>query len=228
VISLSLRRQAVAAMCDSIADRLKLAQRPTAIAAPPSEAPEYPAVAVQLDRFKLETYDDDEIQGDEEGPLVGARAILDWAPNIDIGGGAYVSRVGKIIGSGRIWVGARLPAQREAMESRITRIFFDDPSVPSRWLITIPNPLIEDYTLPFPWTVTAFLGDTEWTNEYVFSERLWAWLNYELEIELLVPREFPLIKQIALEFDVDHSQPFDENGVFDRDDGADSTIVTIE
>lgn len=227
-ISLSLRRQAVNAMCDAIHDKLKLAQRPTAIAAPPSAAPDYPAAAVQLTRFRLDAYDEDEIQGDADGPLIGARAILGWAPNVEIGNGVYVSRVGKIIGSGRIWVGARLPAQREAMESRITRLFFSDPECPTRWMITVPNPLVEEYTLPFPWTVATFLGNIEWTQEFVFSERLWAWMDYEMEIEILIPREeVQLVRQIKLGFDVDHTQPFNEDGVFDADDGADTVQIDI-
>ncbi len=228
MINLSLKRQAVTSMCQTIDEKLKLAQPSTAIAAPPNEAPEYPAVAVHLERFKLEAYEDDEIQTDDDGPLVGARAILGWAPNVDIGLGAYVSRVGKIVASGRIWVGARLPAQREAMEARITRLFFEDPECPTRWLITIPNPVLGEYALPFPWTVAAFLGDSMWTSEFVFSERLWAWLNFELELEILVPRDkVPVVRSFGLEFDVDNSQPFDEDGVFDRDGGIDSEFYTF-
>jgi len=232
MIALSLRRQTVSAMCDTIQDRLKLAQRPAALEANPSDTPEYPACAIQLDRFKLDITDEDEIQGDETGPFVGARAILGYAPNIDIGGGAYLVRVGKIIGQGRIWVGCRLPAQREAMEARIMRIFFDDDQAPTRWLVTIPEPLISDYTLPFPWTVAVFMGDTEWTREYVFSERVWAWISFEMEIELLIPRDaVPMVKNFLLEFDVDVTQPVTDpdrvGDVYDRDAGADSEFYDV-
>lgn len=229
MISLSLRRQTVNRMCDVIHERLRLVERPAAISGPPSNAPDSPACAVLIDTTKVEIYDDDEIQADENNqPLVGALATLEHHPNIDLGNGAYLSRIGKMLCTGRIWVGARLPAKREELESRILRIFLSDTEAPGRWLIEIPNPLIGGFTLPCPWTAAAFIGDSRWTDEYAFAERLWSWMSFELELEILVPRDqYPVVKQFVYGFDVHVDQPVDETGaVTDLDGGADNEYYT--
>lgn len=214
-------------MCDALHERLRLAQRPTAIAAPPSSAPEGPACSILIDSSKIEIYDDDEIQADSNNqPLVGALAVLESKKNIDIGNGAYLSRVGKMVSKGRIWVGARLPPQREEIEARIMRAFFEDSEAPGRWMIELKNPVVGDYTLPCPWNVCAFLGDSTWTSEYAFGERLWAWLGFELELEILVPRDNPahaVVKTFIFGMDVHVDQPVDDNGnVVDLDGGDDN------
>lgn len=218
-------------MCDVMKDRLKLQERPTAIAAPPSHEPDGPSVAIMIDSTKTEIYDDDEVQVDSDNqPLMGATAVLTSEPNVDIGGGVYLSRIGKMICRGRIWVGARLAPKREELEGKIYRIFFDDTESPGRWSIDIPNPVVGEYTLPCPWTVAAFVGDSKWTGEYAFSERLWAWIDFELEIELLVPRDDPaqaIVQQFLLGFDVHVDQPVTEDGeITDLDDGADNEYYT--
>lgn len=219
-------------MCDVLHERLRLAQRPTAIAAPPSAAPEAPACAVLIDTTKVEVYDDDEIQADENNqPLTGSMATLESKPNVNIGNGAYLSRVGKMLCRGRIWAGARLPPKREELEALVMQVFFDDQDVPGRWMIELQNPIVGNYTLPCSWMVTTFLGDSTWTSEYVFSERLWSWLTFELELEILVPRDNPataVVKQFLLGVDMHVDQPIDADGnVTDLDDGADNENFTV-
>lgn len=219
-------------MCDVLHERLRLAERPTAIAAPPSAAPEGPACAVLIDTTKMEIYDDDEIQADaDNNPLTGSMATLEWKPNVDIGNGAYLSRVGKMLCKGRIWVGARLPPKREELEARIMRVFFDDQDVPGRWMIELPNPVVGNYTLPCSWMATVFLGDSTWTSEYVFNERLWSWLTFEMEVEILVPRDNPetaIVRQFILGVDMHVDQPvdLDTGAVADTDSGEDNEYYT--
>lgn len=231
MISLNFRRQTVHRMCDRLQEVLNLAERPTAISAPPSNAPEGPACAILIDTTTLEAYDDDEIQADENNqPLVGALAVLDATPDLDIGNGAYLSRVGKMLCRGRIWIGARLPPKREELEARIMRVFFEDTEAPGRWMIELENPIVGEYTLPCPWTACAFLGDSRWTAEYAFNERLWSWLSFELELEILVPRDDPRyarVRQFILGIDMHVDQPVDISGsVVDLDDGSDTEYYT--
>lgn len=231
MISLNFRRQTVNRMCDALHERLRLSERPIAISAPPSSAPDGPSCAVLIDTSKIEIYEDDEIQADDDNqPLTGSLATLESKPNVDIGNGAYLSRVGKMMCRGRIWVGARLPPKREELEALVMRMFFDDQDVPGRWMIELPNPVVGPYTLPCPWSVTAFIGDSTWTGEYVFSERLWSWLTFELELDILVPRDNPetsRVKQFILGVDMHVDQPVDENGkITDIDDGADNEYYT--
>ena len=231
MISLNFRRQTVNQMCDRLHEVLRLSERPIAIAAPPSSAPDGPSCAIMLESTKTEYYDDDEIQADENNqPLVGALAVLESTPNVDLGNGVYLSRVGKMLCRGRIWVGARLAPKREELEARIMRVFFEDTEAPGRWLIELPNPVVGEYSLPCPWTACAFLGDSTWTGEFVFSERLWSWLNFELELEILVPRDNPahaIVKQFLIGMDVHVDQPVNEDGtVADLDDGADNENFT--
>lgn len=231
MISLTFRTQAVNVMCDELHRHLRLAERPTAIASPPSNAPEGPACAILIDSTKFNPSADDEIQVDENNqPLTGALAILESTPNIDLGGGVWLSRIGSMLCRGRIWVGARLAPTREALESRIVRMFYQDTENPGRWSIDIENPVVGEYTLPTSWTVAAFIGDSTWTGEYAFAERLWSWLNFELELEVLIPRDDPamaVVKQFVLGFDVHVDQPVTEAGeITDLDDGADNEYYT--
>jgi hypothetical protein len=188
-----------------------------------------------IDTTNIEVTDDDEVQADENNqPLIGATATLDWKPNLDLGCGAWLSLVGTMRCRGRIWVGARHAAKREELEARIFRMFFDEPEAPGRWLFDIPEPVVGDYTLPCPWTATAIVGDSTWTAEYAFAERLWAWLSFELELSLLVPRDDPrqaLIKKFIFGFDVHVDQPIDDSDpddvkITDLDGGADNEYYT--
>lgn len=231
MISLDFRRQAVSRICDELQARMQLQERPVAIAAPPSGEPEYPSCAVLIDSTRFIFTADEEIQVDENNqPLVGSLAVLESTPNADLGNGVYLSRVGVMVCKGRIWVGARLAPKREKLEALAMRAFFEDTVNPGVWVITLPNPTVGDYVLPFSWTAVAHLGDSTWTGEYVFSERLWSWLNFELELDILIPRDNPaeaIVKQFILGFDVHVDQPVSEDGdILDLDDGADNEYYT--
>jgi hypothetical protein len=222
MISLAFRRQAVNRMCDILHERLRLSERPTAIAAPPSNAPEGPAVAILIDTTKVAITADDEIQVDDDNqPLIGALATLEHAPNIDLGGGVYLSHVGSMICRGRIWVGARLAPKREELEARIMRVFFEDTENLGIWNIEIPNPQLGEYTLPCSWQATAIIGESTWTSEYAFAERLWSWLTFELELAILVPRDNPahaIVQQFIFGFDVHVDHPVESDGPISPDD----------
>jgi hypothetical protein len=230
MISTAFRRQAVNRMCDVLHERLRLSERPTAIAAPPSNAPDGPAVAVLIDSTRFIITADDEVQVDADGQiLMGATAVLESMPNIDLGGGAYLSHVGSMVSKGRIWVGARLPAKREELEARIMRVFFEDTANLGTWTIDIPNPEIGEYVLPVSWNATAVVNESTWTGEQVFSERLWSWLTFDLEVAILVPRDNPaeaVVKQFIFGMDVHVDQPVIDGVIADLDDGSDNEYYT--
>lgn len=199
-MSESLRRQVADALGSLIAERVSLAQPPTVISAPPSEVSDYPTVAIWLERFKTVYAQEEELEVDSEGELrVGSMASMDPpAGAATIVDGVQLSRIGTLRGEGRIWVGSRLPPKRELIESKISRMFADDASAIGRLMLEVKTPQLDEVTLPWSLPIAAFLGDVEWTDEYAFSERLWAWIHFELEIDMLAPRTDALMTQIVI------------------------------
>lgn len=172
---------------------------PTVIAAVPSHAAEYPAAAISLERFTLQLHNEQEILVDDAGaPLIGSAAGIDGAGNLaELAAGVYLVSVGTIRGRGRIWVGARLAPKREELEEAIRLLFFTDDAAPGRYDATI-RPRVAGYTLPFDWTVAVLLAGSEWSSEFAFSERLWAWIDITVDVPLLVPRRAPIASTLVL------------------------------
>ena len=110
----------------------------------------------------------------------------------------YLSKVGTLRCKGRIWAGSRLAPKREEIEGKITMLFARDRSAPSRLLLTLAKPSVSGYRLPFDWTVAAFVESFEWSDEFAFTERLWTWISFDLDVDILIPRNDPIAARIIL------------------------------
>lgn len=197
---MNLRRETAKLLAKAIDDVCKFQQPTTIIAAPPSMVSDYPTAAVWMERFRVEYAQEDELTVDEDNNLlVGALATLaqpSGAAQID--DVSRLSKIGTASGSGRIWVGCRLSPRREEAEDQIRSLFLADAGAPGRLLLTIDNPKVAGKILPWPWTVACFVGNSEWTDEFAFNERLWAWLDFEIELDILVARNEALIETVIL------------------------------
>jgi hypothetical protein len=224
-----LRRQAARALGDAIAQRVRLQEKPTVISTPPSSVAEYPRVAVWLESFSRKWAQEDELMVGSDGePLTGARAGETPVGPVVIQHGVRLSCVGTLIGSGRIWVGCRHPGKREDVEDEIDLLFTLDDGAPSRLMVEMSRPRVGQYELAHAWNAAVFVGDSEWTREFVFAERLWAWIKFDLEVPILVPRTSPLVQRFIVGIDLDFRQPMGADGnVTDLDGGADTETVTI-
>jgi len=203
---MSLRSAALDALADALLPLIpQLPARPTVVSAPPSKPATYPAMALLMDRFTLNWTQSFEIQVDASGaPLVGSSLSIDsvsaGAARVD--GDRYLTRVGSLRGEGRIWVAARHAAKREEMEDAVLEAFAQDGAAPGRLLCTMSRVQMRDWVLPWDWTVAAVIEDSSWTDEYAFGERLWSFIRFGLDVDMLVPRADPLVKKFILTADV--------------------------
>lgn len=197
---MSFRRLAAEHLGELLKQKLTLAQDPVVIAAPPSEVSEYPTVAIWLEKFTSSYQVEDELGLDASGNLrVGAVSEFEnHSAAAKVAQGARLSKIGSIRATGRIWVGCSYPAKREEMEDQITELFVQDSSAIGRLMVTIPNPVVGGKQLPWSWNAAFFLSNSTWTDEYAFAERLWAWLDIEMEVDMLVLRTDPLMTEIVL------------------------------
>jgi hypothetical protein len=192
-----LRRQIVAALSDTLQNRLKLPAPPTEVSAPPSAVSEYPSCAIWLEKANSVWSHEDELEVDSAGELksgsnndleqgVGAAIIQE---------GVHLSVIGTLRCTGRIWAGSRLPGKREELEDRISECFTQDPVGLGTLLIEVKKPKVGNFNLPWSWTGAVYTDQSEWSAEFAFAERLWDWLSFGLDVAILVPRFDPLIKQ---------------------------------
>lgn len=179
-----LRVKAAQAIADVIARVLpSLAQPPVVIAAPTSLPTAYPAMAVTLDRFTMAVHGDDPYQVD--------------GATVEISPGKVLVKVADIGAEGRIWIGARTPPQREALEDAALLAWFSDDGAPGRILLELPGVTIGGLTLEFPVIVAATLRSESWASEFAYGERHWAWLDFDMDIPLLTTRG-PIVRELRL------------------------------
>ena len=208
---MSLRRTALNAIADALAEGIKLAAPPTIVDAPPSEPAQYPAMAILMDRFTTNWSQSWDIETDAAGnPLLGTAITLERGVTVSkLENNRYLSRYGTLQGEGRIWVAARQPAKREELEEAVLELFTRDGMVPGRLLINMVNAKVGNFTVPWPWTVAAMVEDTTWKDELAMVERIWSYLNFRLDVDLLVARTEPLVQQFLVDFnDQQYTLPF--------------------
>lgn len=224
----NLRRQAARALGQEIQDRLGLKELPAIIAAPPSDVADYPRVAVWLEQFQHVFHAEEELMVDSAGDLMmGAKAsLLPGVGPARLNETQRLSKVGSIRGSGRIWVGCRLAPLREEMEADITQIFLDDPSAISRLMLTIKKPKVGRIEIPWDWNVAAFIRDTSWSAEFAFSERLWSWTKFDLDLDILVPRASPLITRILVAVEANVTESAEDPTYFEVDVDGNVSLPT--
>ena len=194
-------QQACRALSDLLQEKLSLKSPPTIVYANPSDVAEYPSVSIMPEDFITTWYQEDEIGVDENGDLLlGARAEIRVPANAAMldDGVSHLSIVGRDSCSGHIFVGARLPHKREEVQWEITRLFMSDSMTPGILEVTIPKPRVGPHILPWSWTASFLVGNAHWTGEHAFSERLFAFLEFDLDLPLLIDRRDPLMTQFFL------------------------------
>lgn len=199
----NFKRQAADALAAAIDAVIKPHEATQVLDANPSEVADYPRTAITMERFPLVIQSEEEIMVDSDNePLLGSKAIL---LDIDrIAGPARVdsrhrlSKIGSFRGFGRIWVGCRYPGKREEVEYAITCAFNEDTNALGRLLVPIAHPRIGSLELPWSWTAAFFIKEQSWVDEHSFDERLWSWTNFDVEVDVLVLRTSPMIKELQL------------------------------
>lgn len=133
---------------------------------------------------------------------VGADPVLELFTQGDLAllaPGVAVSHAGTIRSQGRMWVGARHSPKREEVEEKIWLLFMADRTAKMRLLLPLAGAKLGRYTLAWGQAAATMESD-EWSNEFAFSQRLWDWMPFLLDIPLLVPRFEPIVTQMLVDF----------------------------
>lgn len=191
----SLRRQACRALGLLIDAKCRLKEPTTVISAPPSDVADYTTCAIHPESWDTEWAQEDELGVDEEGLILPGSLDVPSAA-ATVASGVRLSQIGMIKGSGRIWVGSRLAPKREDTEDLIYELFSEDELTPGRLLVEMKNPRVGTHVLPWDWTAAFFIGNSRWTDEYAFAERLWTYVDFEVEIPIVALRTSPLMSSV--------------------------------
>lgn len=211
---MKIRRAAARAVVEEITRRLTipLAQPPVVINVPPSRKSEYPAMAILVDSAEFVIYNDDEDVeydptkqiGDDGFELTG-HFRTDPVTNAFTTGTTYmldqdttVSQIGSIRMKGRLWIGARLDAQREQLEQEVALIFYTERQAPGRLQVSVAGVEISSVKIPFGIATVMFEDEITWNNEFAFAERLWTFLRVSIDAPVMVPRFEPIASQLQL------------------------------
>lgn len=204
---MSLRTQSMQTFAQILQDRLDLATIVEVIAAPPSKPAQYPACSILVDSTDYWLADDFVPVDEDNVPLIGAEATMDLP--FDWGrfdANTLIYNAGRYVVHCRIFVATRHPEQRADFEDLVIAKFLEDDLAPGRILFELDGPKVLGRQLPWSWPVAVFLPETDkvsrWTAEYAFDERLWAWIDVDVEVDILIPRQAPQITKLILEADV--------------------------
>lgn len=190
--------QAISALSDRLQSVLRLQTAPTIVSETPSTVADSPSVAIWPEEFDMVWSQEEELTVDVDGELrVGAYADLTPPAGAAVlDDGSHLSHVGTQRVSGRIFVGCRLPPRRAEIQEKITREFaLDTPGVMH---LQIDRPRVGSQILPWPWTVGVSVESAAWTPEMVFAERLFAWIEFDMEIAVLIDRREPLMTELVI------------------------------
>lgn len=229
------RRQVATVLSEKISQIVRLEKPPTIIAAPPSEVSDYPSVAIWLESFLPHFAQEEELMVDANGQiLMGARATLDRdavAGPARIDYDHTLSKLGTLRSSGRIWAGCRLSPKREAIESKILGLFLQDDVAVGLMYLTIDEPRIGDIVLPWKWTVVASTDKVTWTSEFAFAERLWTWIDFDVDVDILVPRSRPEIRRLLLALETGYDEQIASQGAaeasYDLQINSDGSVTSV-
>lgn len=146
------------------------------VQAPPSEDVIYPAIAILPEKFKLTTQVAEQVLNPDGTPTI-------------LGGQRGIFECGALRGSVRIWAGARLPAQREQLEDKIRKAFFQDDLALGRLMVSLDDIEVDGERTGASWPVAYFLDDEEWHEEMVFSEKRWSFMHVLVDVPILIARD---------------------------------------
>lgn len=197
----AIKAAAAAALAAAIAAEVpELAGKIEVTDAPPSQAAQYPAAAIEMGRFTFEA---------------GTMDVVDDASGAPVMNGVDALAEGGVVrGSLRIWLATRLPPQREQLEEAIQRAFIADDLAPGRLAVTLSNVQVGDFATGVDWPLAFFCEDSEWNEELVFSEKRWVFLTIEVDLPILVllknvPKVTTLIAQITTDLATTVDDPSD-------------------
>jgi hypothetical protein len=162
---------ALEASSPTLAGAVEVLQRP------PTEAADYPRLAILPERFKFDPHPDLELEDEDGEPVM-----------VNDGADAVV-HVGSLEGSVRLWVGARYPVQREEIEDAVLAAFCGDDRAPGRLLVTLSGLVIGGFPIAETYDVAFHFEDTEWREELVFSQRRWSFTEVSVDVPVLVLRK---------------------------------------
>jgi hypothetical protein len=211
---MKIRRAAAKAVVEEITQRLtiKLAQPATVVNVPPSRKSEYPAMALLIDSAEIVIYNDDEDVefdpskqiGDDGFELTGYFRT-DPVTNALTTGTTYmldqdttVSQIGTVRMKGRLWVGARLDAQREQLEQEVSLIFYNERQAPGRIQVSVAGVEISGVKIPFGIATVMFEDEMTWNSEFAFAERLWTYMKISVDAPFMIPRFDPIADKLYL------------------------------
>lgn len=192
--------------------KVKLAQLPTVIQAPPSQKAAYPAMAILVDKADIDiTNDDEDLQFDptltpnDPGYILTGGYRTDQHTNDYLTGTTYmidqdttVSQIGTIHMTCRLWAAARTPAQQEQLEQELLLAFYATREAPGRLMVPIGDVVVADVSVPFG-IATAVIDDKlQWNSEFAFAERQWTWISLTIDAPMLVPRYDPIASRLLL------------------------------
>jgi hypothetical protein len=212
----TIEAMAAKAMTAALAAALpELAKSPTVIDEPAGLPTDYPACAVMIDKFQILPLSGDEIYLTDAGTAaIGTDALFGSGTVVRLAKSEPLFCVGMMRGAGRIWIASRTGPQRESMAERAMKVFFTDDMAPGRLLMQLDGLRVDGRQLPFAWPVAVTIGDATWVNEFVFTERRWAWLAFDLDVSILMTRNAPIASdlRIVLQAPADETFQINSNG----------------
>lgn len=212
---------------DAIRNRVGI--EPSVVSAPPSAVSDSPAVAILGEHFQRTFSQQHEPSVDDQGRLM-IGALADLGPGLGpavIQDEVRLAIIGSLKISGRLWVGCRLAPKREELEDAISDLFTEDQLAIGRLMIEVKEPKVGRFVLPWSWRGAAFILDSDWNDEYAFSERLWSWTKFDLEVGILVTRRDPMINDFIVQFDADFHQPINADGAVQSDSNLRGETIIV-
>lgn len=223
-----LRAHAAVGIGSAIGARVRdFGQQISVIQAPPSSLAEYPALAIMIDDTTMDWSMDEDILVDSDGTYLEPSLEPNDDAELLSSNGATLSHIGTMRCAGRIWVGARHLGKRESIEEKVWFAFMEDRGAPGRILVPLTGATVGDIQVMFG-KAAATIENSSWTNEFAFSERLWSWLPFQLDIPILIPRLDPIITSLVLAVTKDIETTVDDPTDLAKLKNLDSVVVTAE
>jgi len=197
-------------VAEALGDRLRvalgtlIAKPPTVIIEPPgTDSIESGAAAIMFEEHTLELGQEAQIDTNEagDGPAVGGDYLTpeEGAALYEHADGVQLTVRGTMKIQGRIWVGARLAPKREVLEERVLGLFFEADGSQGRMDVALPAPLVDGVRTPWDWPFVVLLrAGGKWQGEMTLAERLWSFIDVDVEVSILQARRAPLVTSMII------------------------------
>lgn len=118
-----------------------------------------------------------------------------------------LARVGDFEGRLEIRVYHTYPTRREALEEQIMYLLTSQEGAPGTLVAQTDPVIINGISTLYPATVSCFLDNAEWTEEFVFEKKRMSFLELDFSYEALALRNAFTIDQIRLELEAPPGSP---------------------